>query len=309
MATERPDQRKKLIRNFDGCSLVRETITTPTRPFLPPSSDAPSASGEGTCLVPVSDPAEHTCRIDISITSPTKSLSIPRADAQQGSSSSDPVRAGATGISISSATCGITVLHQSLLQGIWEKAGKLLSQERGLQRAASSDPNAWSVMSLSSSVPHFVTSKEDGQFLCDAQCPQWVSAKICSHTVALAERSGKLAAFLHWYMYISTNQDTNITRLGMLNMPKGRGQKGGVPKRKRSRTKATEPEVVVSRPSRYKPRVRLLPAGTGHLQCSISISLLFNTLPWFHPFHQNSATHTTRQLFRLLNQPTPTRSI
>lgn len=123
-------------------------------------------------------------------------------------------------MSITPANCGITTLHQSVLLGIWEKAGKLLGQEHGVQRAASSDPNAWSVMSLSSGIPHFVTSKNDGQILCDAQCPRWLSAKMCSHTVAVAERSGKLAVFVRWYM--STNQETSITNLGMLNMPKGR---------------------------------------------------------------------------------------
>lgn len=94
-------------------------------------------------------------------------------------------------------------------------------------------------------MPHFVTSKENGQYLFDTHCPQWVSSKICSHTLAVAEICGKLANFLHWY--ISTNQDTNVTALGLLNMPRCRGQKGGVPKRKRSKT--SDPEVVVSRPS------------------------------------------------------------
>ena len=84
-----------------------------------------------------------------------------------------------------------------MLQAMWEKAEKLLNDERGLQPATSSDPNAWSVQSASSAVPHFVTSKEDGQFLCDTHCPQWVSSKICSHTLAVDERCGKLAAFLH----------------------------------------------------------------------------------------------------------------
>ena len=83
--------------------------------------------------------------------------------------------------------------------------------------------------------------------MCDAQCPQWASIKICSHTVAVAEKNGQLLKFLKWYS--STHQKTNITAIGMLNMPKGRGQKGSVAKRKHTRSKASELEIVTSRPS------------------------------------------------------------
>ncbi len=209
---KRPDQCKKLIRQFDECSLFSEQITGLSTPSSKPCTDAQSAIEQAPSSSGLSDHARGSCHV-----------------------------------SISPAESGITSLHQSVLQPVWEKAERLLNRERGLHRAASSDPTAWSVQSLSSAVPHFVTSKADGQVLCDAQCPQWVSTKICSHTVAMAERSGKLAAFLKWY--VSTSQETNVTNLGMLNMPKGRGQKGGIPKRKRSRAKASEPEVVVSRPS------------------------------------------------------------
>lgn len=45
------------------------------------------------------------------------------------------------------------------------------------------------------------------------------------------------------------HQTANITAVGMMNMPKGRGQKGGVPKCKRVRGRAgsSEPNVVVSK--------------------------------------------------------------
>ncbi len=130
---------------------------------------------------------------------------------------------------------------------MWEKAGKLLSLERGIQAAASPVRGSWSVQSFSSPTPHFVTCKESGQVSCDPQCSRWVALKMCSHTLAVAERTGQLSAFLKWYT--TTNQGVNMTNLSMLNMPQGRGQKGGVPKRKRPRKKAPEPEMVTSRPS------------------------------------------------------------
>ena len=85
--------------------------------------------------------------------------------------------------------------------------------ERGLQHAASSDNSAWSVQSFSSPVPHSVTCKESGQFMCDPQCPQWVSLKICSHTFAVVGKMGQLPSFLQW-----TYQQVNVN---LLNMPKG----------------------------------------------------------------------------------------
>ncbi len=70
------------------------------------------------------------------------------------------------------------------------------------------------------------------------------------------------------------NQRTNITTAGMLNMPKGRGQKGGVPKRKRCRAPASEPDVVVSRPSLQVPST-----NASTTSCSNSST---DTYPAFH---------------------------
>ena len=91
-------------------------------------------------------------------------------------------------------------MSKGVLQAKRDKAEKLLNQECRLQCAASSDPTTWSAQSLSLAVPNFITSKVDDQFLCDAECPIWVNSKICCHTVAVAEKCGQLAAFLHWYI-------------------------------------------------------------------------------------------------------------
>lgn len=265
---KRPDQYKKLIRCFDECSLLSESITCPP---LKPHSDAHSADGQGSSSRSLSDLPESSCHISISIQSPSKEPSKPHSNPHTESSSLPSPAKGMHHITISPSESGITTLHQGVLQAIWEKAERLLNQKRGLQRAASSDPTARSVQSSTSAVPHFITSKADGQFLCDTQCPQWVSSKICSHTVAVAERCGKLATFLNWY--VTTNQETNITSLGLLNMPKGCGQKGGVPKRKRCRAKAVEPETVVLRPSLQSP--------CSSVSLSVSSSPTVNA-PTFH---------------------------
>ena len=143
---------------------------------------------------------------------------------------------------------------------MWEKAEKLIGMDRGLQRAASSDNSAWSVQSFSSPVRHFITSKKSGQFICDPQVPQWVSLNICSHTLAVAKKMEQLSPFLHWYT--TAYEQVNVNLVGMLNMPKSRDQKGGVPKWKRPRKTASETEQITSKPSltTSASRAVLLPA-------------------------------------------------
>lgn len=68
--------------------------------------------------------------------------------------------------------------------------------------------------------------------------------KICSHTLVVGEKMGQLSPLLHWH--VTTNQQVNVE---MLNMPEGRGQKGGVLKQKSARNMVPEPEQIISIPS------------------------------------------------------------
>ena len=90
---------------------------------------------------------------------------------------------------ISTEERGISTLPYITLQMIWQKAEKLLNSENAITSAPGSDAKARMVLSQSSAVPHFVTAHDDGQYLYDNSCPQWVSSKICSHTIAAAEDS------------------------------------------------------------------------------------------------------------------------
>ena len=58
--------------------------------------------------------------------------------------------------------------------------------------------------------------------------------------------NNELELFLQWYT--SSGQEPNITKLAQAGLPSGRGQKGGVSKRKQSRKLVHAPDVVVSRP-------------------------------------------------------------
>lgn len=72
-----------------------------------------------------------------------------------------------------------------------------------------------------------------------------MSSQICSHILVAAEINGELKMFLQWYT--SNDLQPNVTQLGMAGLPRGRGRKGGIPKRKRLRTPAASPTVVVPR--------------------------------------------------------------
>ena len=86
-----------------------------------------------------------------------------------------------------------------------------------------------------------------GQYLCDNSYPQWISSKICSHTVAAAKDSGQLCEFLQWYT--DTQPCPNITVLGMQGMPSNHGKKLSDRKWQRQRKADSDPDVFVRRPA------------------------------------------------------------
>ena len=91
-------------------------------------------------------------------------------------------------LSVSAEESEITTLPLVTLQIMWQKAEKLLNGENAITIAPGSDTKGRMVLSQSSASPHFVTTRDDGQYFCDNSCTQWVSSKICcSHTVAAAE--------------------------------------------------------------------------------------------------------------------------
>ena len=135
--------------------------------------------------------------------------------------SSGKTKAIAAAVSQSSET-GCTTPEYCM----WEKASKLLTMGNGITAAPSDDKKARMISSFSGKTPHFVSSRSGGQYVCDSTCIQWNSAKICSHTLAVAEANGELKQFLQWYS--TSGVSPNITILAMEGLPKGRaGQKGG----------------------------------------------------------------------------------
>ena len=59
---------------------------------------------------------------------------------------------------------------------------------------------------------------------CDDDCPQYKSAKLCSHVVAAAQHNNQLDQFIA--SYSGQKKHPNITKLATSATPKGRGRKG-----------------------------------------------------------------------------------
>ena len=132
------------------------------------------------------------------------------------------------------------------LTAMWDKASELLSKENGISAAPGSDPKARMVVSYSQDTPYHIRTHSDGQYLYDSHCLQWMSSQICSHTLAEAEHNGDLVSFLQWY--INSGQTPNISTLALSGLPRGRGQKGGKPKRQRSKVTSTALDNFTVRP-------------------------------------------------------------
>jgi len=163
-----------------------------------------------------------------------KSIGKPSAGDDTEASSYVQLKAAFTAASpVHSINADDSGIPSITLQGMWNKANRLLSMENGITSAPGIDKKARMVLSLTSEIPHFVRSRANGQYVCDATCAGWSSAKICGHTLAVAETNGELSDFLQWY--VRSRMEPNITTLAMQGLPSGRGKKGGKPKRKRSR--------------------------------------------------------------------------
>ena len=149
-------------------------------------------------------------------------------------------------LSVSAEDSGIISIPLVTLSGMWNKASELLSTENAITPAPGCDKKARMVLSHSQGTPHHIRSRPDGQYLCDNNCPQWMSSQICSHTLAVAEQNCELLKFLEWH--VKMVQGPNYSSLALSGLPRGRGQKGGRPKRLRAKSATPTPDNVSLRP-------------------------------------------------------------
>ena len=123
------------------------------------------------------------------------------------------------------------------LQCVWKKAQRLLSEPQSILKAPSKDSKikAFSVLSESTNVPNYVQIHGNAKVTCT--CKQFPPKRICSHSVAVAEKEDMLKHFIDWLL--KTNSSSNITLTATMNLNTSRsGRKGGISKRKRCATQS-----------------------------------------------------------------------
>ena len=131
------------------------------------------------------------------------------------------------------------------LKDIWAQANHLVSTPGfiSLVPGQCDSSNNRMVASVTGGEPHYVSEKKS-RFFCDGKCPRFNTYKICQHVIAAAQSCGMLRGFCDWWK--SLKSSTNIDSLAMIGIPKGAGQKGGVPKRRRKNIQlAREPKKIL----------------------------------------------------------------
>lgn len=98
-------------------------------------------------------------------------------------------------------------------------AASLLQTDTAVTVAPGLDRQVRCVILYHSDTSHVVQPKGSTQYVCDSNCPQWVSYNICLHTVAVAQLNNVLGEFLEWYVVICSStkphyfgNDWNATR-------------------------------------------------------------------------------------------------
>lgn len=142
---------------------------------------------------------------------------------------------GSLSLSVEDFSASVRV-PKNCLEGIWCKAAELLKSNGAIVPAPGGAAGAKSVLSYGGKKPHLVVPKKGGAFSCDEDCPNWKALGICAHTVATAEMCKKLPQFIEWYK--KSKKSPSLSKFVAATMPKGRGNKGGVPPRKRKSTAA-----------------------------------------------------------------------
>ena len=215
----------------------------------------------------------------VQLPKPSSSASSNACSIDQASSSTSygPSSCSVKSINISAEESGIHTIPLVTLQAIWSKADSLLKGDNTITPAPGADRRARCVISYHSDVPHIVRPKGNGQYACDTNCPQWVSSKICSHSVAVAQLNSSLGEFLEWYTACAHRP--NLTALAVTGMPSGRGRKKNQMPRSRAKPNAAPPDAfVVSPPSLAQTPTAQLPATSAppaHLPGSSPPPLVF----------------------------------
>ena len=168
-------------------------------------------------------------------------------------------------------------LPNAAIEGIAKKAVEILSTDGAIVPAPGHPSEAKMVISRSGKRPHLIfPKKKSGGLSCDDDCPQYKSAKLCSHTVAAAEYNHQLDQFISSYGNIK--KVPNITKLATTSMPKGRGRKGSKAPSKR------RPPVPI------ETRIELNPLSSEPITTTAAVEMDIHISPSVSTVYQPSVT-------------------
>ena len=125
------------------------------------------------------------------------------------------------GLSLSAKDCKIDKVPLSILEAMFEKAASL-TQTDGLVIPKPGFSDGSYVVAGTCNRIFCVTPGKEGSFKCDRACVN-ITANICEHAIAVAEKCGKLPDFVQWFW--RSKSRLPLTSLALNDAPKSVGKK------------------------------------------------------------------------------------
>ena len=119
-------------------------------------------------------------------------------------------------LSVTAMEIGITKVLIIILATIFAKASELLRHEDLIVKMPGANDGSYIVAGHTNQI-YCATPGKGGSFKCDQNCVN-ASTKICEHTIAVAEKYGKLRDFITWYKRFKSG--TCITTMALGGAPK-----------------------------------------------------------------------------------------
>ena len=130
---------------------------------------------------------------------------------------------------------GITKVPIEILATMFEKVNKLLQHEDLIVRKPDTDDGS-NIVARHTNQIYCVKPGKGGSFKCVWNCVN-ASMKKCEHTIAVAEKYGKLPDFITWYK--RPKSGASLTKMALGGAPKTAGRKPSTRKRSNCKRPAT----------------------------------------------------------------------
>ena len=289
------EMRKHHLKKFNNASVTCLSEQSVTKKSLQSSAETACTSGSCNSIIgqhTVTDEIENSSSLPVAVTNSSANAAIPVSVSVTltlpGASSTSSAAQSDTSLLLYEKLVPLSTrlgLPNAAIRSIANKAAEILEEDGAITNAPGHPGDAKMVISHSGKRPHLVLPKKKKGLSCDDDCPQYKSAKLCSHVVAAAQHNRDLDSFIASYHSLKTTP--NLTSLATSTMPKGRGRKGskGPVKRK--------PAVPI------KERIEMHPISSPmQIQVSassdaqVSVSPVYNTPSLIHGQGMNLMTNS-----------------